>query len=103
MCNLLDLHGNPLLQLAPETYFRGPQRLDYILGSINIAQAVTRSGILAYKNGLKYSDHRAVFVVDLAEYLLFSEKGTDTTNPRACGLCTQNTKQETSRGVLSSA
>ncbi len=64
--NLLDLHNDPSGTLAPETYHQGSHRIDYILGSINVALSVFKVGILSCLDGLKFSDHQAVFV-DLNE------------------------------------
>jgi hypothetical protein len=91
-CNLEDFHGNVSLQPAPETYFRGSRCIDYILGTPDIAQAITQVGILGYADGLKYSDHCALFI-DIQEDLLFSDKGVDPTARRSRGLRTKNKKQ----------
>ena len=91
-CNLEDFHGNVSLQPAPETYFRGSRRIDYILGTPDIAQAITQVGILGYADGLKYSDHHALFI-DIQEDLLFSDKGVDPTARRSRGLQTKKSKQ----------
>jgi hypothetical protein len=32
-CELSDMHDNPMLEIAPATYFRGTRRIDSILGS----------------------------------------------------------------------
>ncbi len=41
-----------------------------------ISQAVVRGGIMDYNNGLKYSDHQALFI-DMNEGRLFTAKGQD--------------------------
>ena len=75
--NLLDLHLNlTSLTPPPESYRRGKKKIDFILGSLAISQAVVRGGIMDYNNGLKYSDHQALFI-DMNEGRLFSAKGQD--------------------------
>ena len=92
-CQLMDLHDDATGGcLAPETYYRGTRRLDYILGSINVALSVSQVGILPYSDGLKYSDHRALFV-DIKESVLFSGPGSDPTRRTARGLRASNTRQ----------
>ena len=91
-CQLLDLHDDPTGQLPPKTYFRGTRKLDYILGSLNIAQSVSRAGILAYSDGLKFSDHRALFI-DVKETSLFTDRGADPTSHKSRGLHMSNKKQ----------
>ncbi len=91
-CNLSDLHDDPTLDIAPATYYRGTRRIDYILGSPGITRSVTRTGILAFNDGLKYSDHRAVFI-DVSEAGLFSDSGSDPISIKTRGLQTSNRKQ----------
>ena len=76
---LLDLHLNlTSLTPPPESYRRGKKKIDFILGSLaSISQAVVRGGIMDYNNGLKYSDHQALFI-DVDEERLFSAKGHDS-------------------------
>ncbi len=69
-CQLLDLHDDITNPLPPETYFLGSKKIDFCLGSINVASAVSRNGILGYSDGLKFSDHRALFI-DLKEEIIF--------------------------------
>ena len=61
-----------------ETYYRGKKKIGFCLGTNRVAHAVTHAGITSYKGGLKYSDHRALFV-DINEELLFTSKGVDPT------------------------
>ncbi len=89
---LLDLHNDPSGPLAPETYHRGTRRIDYILGSINVALAISRVGILSYMDGIKFSDHRALFV-DIKESLIFAAQSSDPTRKTARGLRSTNKKQ----------
>ena len=73
-CGLQDLHHNCDIVPPPETYYRGKRKIDFCLGTAGIANAVTHAGITSYEGGLKYSDHRALFV-DINEELLFTSKG----------------------------
>ena len=91
-CQLLDLHDDPNNPLLPETYFRGSKKIDFCFGSINVALAVSKSGILDYSDGLKFSDHRALFI-DLKESKIFSAHGTNATHRRSRGLKTANARQ----------
>ena len=50
---------------------------------------MTRAGITSYEGGLKYSDHRALFV-DINEELLFTSKGVDPTARKGRGLRLKN-------------
>ena len=88
-CQLLDLHDNPTKSPPPETYFRGSKKIDFILGTVDVALAVSRAGILNYSEGLKYLDHRPLFV-DLKETAIFGNRGVDPTTHRARGLRTSN-------------
>ena len=91
-CKLLDLHDDPMGTLAPETYHRGSRRIDCILGTINIALSISKAGILSYSDGLKFSDHRAVFV-DIHEVQIFAAEGSDATRRSSRGLRSKNKKQ----------
>ncbi len=94
-CSLLDLHDNPTGILPPATYFRGSKRIDFILGSFNIAMSVSKRGILDYSSGLKFSDHRALFV-DLSELAVFGSNGKITPPTRQVrGLRASNKTQVT--------
>ena len=88
---LLDLHLNlTSLTPPPESYRRGKKKIDFILGSLAISQAVVRGGgIMDYNNGLKYSDHRALFI-DMDEGRLFSAKGQDLITQTGRGLHSKN-------------
>ena len=59
------------------------------MGTPGVANAVTRAGITSYEGGLKYSDHRALFV-DINEELLFTSKGVDPTACKGRGLRLKN-------------
>ena len=59
------------------------------MGTPGVANAVTRAGITSYEDGLKYSDHRALFV-DINEDLLFTSKGVDPTARKGRGLRLKN-------------
>jgi len=75
---LLDLHSNlTSLTPPPESYGRRKKKINFILGLLAISQAVVRGGIMDYNNGLKYSDHQALFI-DMNEGRLFSAKGHDS-------------------------
>jgi len=74
---LLDLHSIlTSLTPPPESYGRRKKKINFILGLLAISQAVVRGGIMDYNNGLKYSDHQALFI-DMNEGRLFSAKGQD--------------------------
>ena len=75
-CGLHDLHNDISIDFPPETYYRGIRKIDFFLGTQGVASAVVQAGITAYKDGFKYSDHRALFV-DLNEDALFSSQGVD--------------------------
>ena len=70
-CGLQDLHDNCDIVPPPETYYRGKRKIDFCLGTSGIANAVTHAGITSYEGGVKYSDHRVLFV-DINEELLFT-------------------------------
>jgi hypothetical protein len=84
-CGLQDLHDDCDIVPPPETYYRGKRKIDFCLGTPGVANAVTRAGITSYEGGLKYSDHRALFV-DINEELLFTSKGVDPTARKGRGL-----------------
>ena len=46
---------------CPRTYVRGNKRIDYILGTKNIVNAISKCGILAFNTGI-ISDHRALWL-----------------------------------------
>jgi hypothetical protein len=70
-CGLVDILQTHHTGEAPPTYNRGKKRLDYILISANISQAVLRSGILPFYS-LFLSDHRPCYI-DIDSNLLFNE------------------------------
>ena len=60
-CNLHDLHLSGPSE-PPETYKYGHQRrIDYMLGSDSVLEAVHSAGYLAYNNGI-FSKHRGLFI-----------------------------------------
>ena len=56
---------------CPRTYVRGNKRIDYILGTKNIVNAISKCGILAFNTGI-ISDHRALWL-DLEINLLLKQ------------------------------
>ena len=78
-CGLHDLHANIALDLPPETYYRGTKKIDFCLGTVGVYSSVMRAGITSYEGGLKFSDHRALFV-DINEEALFTSQGADPTS-----------------------
>ena len=44
-CTLTDLHSDNTSEPALETYFRGTERINYILGSANVCLSDSRAGI----------------------------------------------------------
>ena len=59
---LIDLHTHKWgLEGEPSTYKRGTKRIDYILGTEEVAQHLRVAGIEAFDDGVK-SDHRGLFV-----------------------------------------
>eukprot|EP00956_Cyclotella_meneghiniana_P031596 scaffold83413_cov52-Cyclotella_meneghiniana.AAC.2 len=58
--------------VAPPTYARGKQRIDFILGDEHIKRAIVHSGSLELHDGLKASDHTMQYL-DLDEKLLFRD------------------------------
>ena len=86
-CTLSDLH---LLGPAkpPATYKYGTaRRIDYMLGTAAVADAVCRAGYNAYDNGV-FSKHRGLFVdLDFTQLM----GAVDSITPaRACGLRSQD-------------
>ena len=81
MADFLNAHG--LLDLiavsnegeAPGTYIRSGNRLDYILGTEHIQQAILKSGSLASHDGVSYSDHTLQFI-DFDTKMLFDVEAT---------------------------
>lgn len=88
-CGLIDIlqmhHSAP----APATYNRGNKRLDYILISQSLTQAVLRSGILPFYS-LFLSDHRPCYIDidadqlfnDIAPIAPLTYRGLQTADPR---------------------
>eukprot|EP00956_Cyclotella_meneghiniana_P036769 scaffold130371_cov40-Cyclotella_meneghiniana.AAC.1 len=58
--------------VAPPTYTRGKQRIDFILGDEHIKRAIVHWGFLELHDGLKASDHTMQYL-DLDEKLLFRD------------------------------
>ena len=77
------------------------KKIDFCLGTNGVAHAVTHAGITSYEGGLKYSDHRALFV-DINEELLFTSKGVDPTAHKGRGLRLKNkeSSEEIQRSLL---
>ena len=89
-CSLHDVHTEDgEVDPPPETYYRGKKKIDFCLGTNGVAHAVTRAGITSYEDGLKYSNHRALFV-DINKELLFTSKGVDATAQKGRGLRLKN-------------
>ncbi len=55
---------------TPPTYARGPNCIDYILGTPKIKQALLAYGFMAFYAGAWHSDHRAIYI-DLDADILF--------------------------------
>ena len=92
-CALHDLHTEDgEVDSPPETYYRGKRKIDFCLGTNGVAHAVTCAGITSYEGGLKYSNHRALFV-DINEEMLFTSKGVDPTAHKGRGLRIRKKKQ----------
>jgi len=74
-CGLIDILAVQHSQRPfPPTYVRGKKRLDYMLVSASLTQAVIRSGILPYQT-IFPGDHRPCFV-DFDATLLFGHSTT---------------------------
>ncbi|WP_288993383.1 hypothetical protein, partial [uncultured Marinobacter sp.] len=92
-CNLVDAHslGTTDFSPMPATYQRGSKKIDFVLLSPRLADAVVGVSILALHDGY-LSDHRAL-VVDFDAILLFGgptsslvapmDRRLTSTNPRA--------------------
>ena len=82
-CQLHDLHRN---SPAPSTYMGAPnRRIDYIFGSLPVANAVRQQGSLSYYEG-PLSDYRGLFVDLSVSALLGSLDITQTIPPLATRL-----------------
>jgi hypothetical protein len=88
-CGLHDLHANSTLDLPPETYYRGTKKIDFCLGTGGVLASVMRTGITSNEGGLKFSNHRALFV-DTNEEALFTSQGADSTSQKGRGLQVKN-------------
>jgi hypothetical protein len=88
-CSHHDLHTNNTLDLPPETYYRGTKKIDFYLGTEGVYSSVMRAGITSYEGGLKFSNHRALFV-DTNEEALFTSQGADPTSRKGRGLRVKN-------------
>ena len=84
-CRLHDLHANSTLDLPPETYYRGTKKINFCLGTDGVYSSVMRAGITSYEGGLKFSNHKALFV-DINEGALFTSQGADPTSQKGRGL-----------------
>ena len=89
---LLDLHEDLHPIQTPPTYNRGTRKIDYILGTMKISSSVTKGGLTTYNDGLKFSDHRALFI-DIKETDVFVDKGSDPTARENRGLRTKSKEQ----------
>jgi hypothetical protein len=67
---LTSLLSNPLH--LPKSYDRGQQCIDFIMGTPKAKAATTRSGMLAFYEGVFHFDHRALFV-DIDSKILIGE------------------------------
>ena len=83
-CGLHDLHTDGDVDPPPEAYYRGKKKIDFCLDTHGAAYAVTRAEITSYEGGLKYSDHRTLFV-DISEELSFTSKEVDPTAHKGRG------------------
>ena len=92
LTQMVDLHEGLHTNKMPSTYNRGNRKLDYILGTGKISAAVTKGDMTTYADGLKFSDHRALFI-DLQETKDFNDKGKDITARKHRGLSTKNKDQ----------
>ena len=84
-CHKVDLHEDLYITHPPATYTRGQRKIDYILGTEKISAAVIKGGMTSFDDGLKFSDHRALFI-DLNESALFHDKSKDPTARKNRGL-----------------
>ena len=71
-CQLIDLTTSKHSETPPNTYHRSERRLDYILGSPRVQQAIIRSGYLPFHEIIR-SDHRAAYI-DLDGTILLGSK-----------------------------
>ena len=89
--SLMDLQTNSLLpEPMPATYRHGQKKIDYILGSFIIAQAVVRGGLTSYDNGIKFFDHRPIFIYCFQEDIPFSAYSQDTSSRLYRSICSKN-------------
>ena len=89
--SLVDLQTNSLFpEPMPATYCHGQKKIDYILGSFIIAQAVVRGGLTSYDNGIKFFDHRPIFIYCFQEGIPFSAYSQDTRSRSYRSICSKN-------------
>jgi hypothetical protein len=74
---------------GPETFVRGKQRIDLILGTHDLLFVKEKVGILNYDEGFPGSDHCMVYI-DLLESVLLDGHTQDVTRPRARGFNTKD-------------
>ena len=101
--NLVDLHTfKHGIDGQPETYIRNrnSKRIDYMLGSPNVAKALRRAGIEPYGEGYT-SDHRGLFIdLNINELLSGHIAELDTPNGRGINSCTPKSVQVYKEHVL---
>jgi len=90
--HLIDLmrYKHPELS-SPRTYARGRKRLDYALGTVSIAEALTACGYEEFK-GRFDTDHRPMFL-DFSTEMLFGNTTQTLSSPSSRGFYSNNTKQ----------
>jgi exonuclease III len=88
-CGLVDAHTRSTEALEPPpTYHRGSSKIDFVLVSPRVAQAITSRTILPIHDGY-LSDHRAL-LVDFDASRLFAGPTSDVVPPKARQLTSTN-------------
>jgi hypothetical protein len=92
-CNLIDLFSaiHPDINEFP-TQARGSKRIDYMLGTRNVIQFISKIGYLAFNDGFD-SDHRAIYA-DISPKILDYESPITEPKIRLVGSNSTNVESE---------